>query len=222
MYSERSLTFEEDRLPAISGLARYLADRHGQEYYAGIFSGSIAEGLLWAPRKELTRPTKARYTAPSWSWLAGSGRIKMRAPSKSDELGDKDAVAASRSMLGNVVFKLEPEGKDPYGRLKGGRMILIGHLKSAKMCRKEDSELLMQLLAGGKPMGTFFLDYRDLAPSSLEYQEVECLAVMRGDENHLILRKVGDGMVYERVGISNIDPEWFANGGSRLELITII
>jgi hypothetical protein len=101
-------------------------------------------------------------------------------------------------------------------------MILIGHLKSARMCRKEDSDLLMQLDAGGKSMGTFSLDYRDLAPRSLEYQEVECLAVMRGDENTLILRKVEDGMVFERVGIAAIDPEWFANGGSRLKLITIV
>jgi hypothetical protein len=222
MYSERSLTFEEDKLPALSGLARYLADRHGQEYYAGIFSGSIAEGLLWAPRNELTRPTKVNYIAPSWSWLAGNGRIKMKAPSKSDELGDEDVVGGSRSMLGNVIFKLEPERKDPYGRLKGGQMILIGHLKGARMCRKEDSELLMQLDAGNKSMGTFFLDYRDLAPKILEYQEVECLAVMRGDENVLILRSVGDGMVFERVGIAPIDPEWFANSGSRLELITIV
>jgi len=80
MYSERSLTFEGDRLPALSGIAHFLADRHGQEYYAGIFSGSIAKGLLWAPWKELARPTKANYTAPSWSWLAGIGRIKMKTP----------------------------------------------------------------------------------------------------------------------------------------------
>ncbi|KAE8448783.1 hypothetical protein EG329_008785 [Mollisiaceae sp. DMI_Dod_QoI] len=222
IYSERSLTFEEDKLPALSGLARYLADRHGQQYYAGIFSGSVAEGLLWAPQTELTRPTKAKYIAPSWSWLAGNGRIKMKAPSKSDELGDEDDMTASRSMLGNVLFKLEPKGKDPYGRLKGGQMILIGHLKRARMCRKEDSELLMQLDAGGKSMGGFCLDYKDLAPRSLEYQEVECLAVLRGNENVLVLRKVRDEMVFERVGIAAIDPEWFINGGSRLELITVI
>ncbi len=121
MYSERSLTFEEDKLPALSGLAHYLADRHGQEYYAGIFSGSIAEGLLWAPRKELARPAKVNYAAPSWSCLAGNGRIKMKAPPKSNELGDEDVMAGSRSMLGSVISNLEPEGRHPYGRLKGGR-----------------------------------------------------------------------------------------------------
>jgi len=209
-------------LPALSGLARYFADRHRQEYFAGIFSGSIAEGLLWSPQKELARPTKVKYIAPSWSWLAGNGRIKMEAQSKPDGLGDEDIMERSRSMLGNVLFKLEPEGKDKHGRLKGGQMILIGHLKSARMHRKEDSELLMQLDVGDKFMGTFFLDYRDLAPRSLEQQEVECLAVMRDNENSLVLRKVGEGMVFERVGIAPIDPEWFVSGGSRLELITIV
>jgi hypothetical protein len=167
-------------------------------------------------------PTKAKYIAPSWSWLAGIGPIKMKAPPKPDELGDEDWMTGSRSMLGNVIFKLTPEGQDPYGRLKGGQIILIGHLKSARMCRKGGSEVLMQLDADEKSMGTFFLDYRDLAPGSLEYQEVECLAVMRDDENVLILRKVGDGMAFERVGIAAIDPEWFINGGGRLELITIL
>lgn len=222
MYSERSLSFQEDKLPALSGLARYWADRHNQEYYAGIFSGSIAKGLLWEPRKELTRPRNAKYIAPSWSWLAGNGPIKMKAPSEPEGSGDEHLMARSTSMLGNVIFKLEPEGKDPYGRLKGGQMILIGNLIRARMRRKEDSELLMQLVAGGKSMGTFPLDYKDVAPRSLDFQEVECLAVMRDDENVLILRKVRDEMMFERVGIAAIDPAWFTSSESRLELITIV
>jgi len=146
----------------------------------------------------------------------------MKAPSEPDGTGDEDLMARSKSMLGNVIIKLEPEGKDPYGRLKGGQMILIGHLIRARMCRKDDGELLMKLVVGDKSMGTFSLDYRDLAPRTSEFQEVECLAIMRDDENILILRKVGDGMVFERIGIAGVDPEWFSSGRSRLQLITII
>jgi hypothetical protein len=47
-YSGRSLTYESDKLPALSGLATYFSELHKQKYYAGIFSGAIAETLLWS------------------------------------------------------------------------------------------------------------------------------------------------------------------------------
>ena len=48
-YSERDLTYESDKLPALSGLATHFGQLHKQEYHAGIFSGAIAETLLWRP-----------------------------------------------------------------------------------------------------------------------------------------------------------------------------
>jgi hypothetical protein len=66
-FSAKDLTFESDKLPALSGLASYYCQRHDQEYFAGLFSGSIAEGLLWRPYSpgSLSRPME--YTAPTWS-----------------------------------------------------------------------------------------------------------------------------------------------------------
>ncbi|KAE9376008.1 HET-domain-containing protein, partial [Stipitochalara longipes BDJ] len=77
MYSERTFTFETDKLPGLSGLASHLSQRHGKSYYAGIFSDSIADGLLWSPARPgcLFRTDSTSYIAPSWSWLSAHGSI---------------------------------------------------------------------------------------------------------------------------------------------------
>ncbi|CZR66943.1 uncharacterized protein PAC_16843 [Phialocephala subalpina] len=54
-YSTRSLTFEQDKLPALSGLARMLASQTGDSYYAGLWERHIHEDLCWRvyPRQEI-------------------------------------------------------------------------------------------------------------------------------------------------------------------------
>src|SRR6187402_1176723 len=109
-FSTKDLTFESDKLPALSGLASYFCQRHGQEYFAGLLSGSIAEGLLWRPHSPggLSRPME--YTAPTWSWTSLKGRIKMVAPSQSS-----DGSIISKHAIEDIKFELLPQGKNPYG-----------------------------------------------------------------------------------------------------------
>jgi hypothetical protein len=92
-YAQRQLTNESDRFPAISGLASIIADKIGDEYLAGLWTGDLARGLLWALSKEgrkhavfeqdqrdLPRPMyqliethsqsqHCLYIGPSWSWI---------------------------------------------------------------------------------------------------------------------------------------------------------
>jgi hypothetical protein len=49
-YSKRTITYESDRLPAISGLARYMQSTGAGEYLAGIWKEDLWESLLWLPR----------------------------------------------------------------------------------------------------------------------------------------------------------------------------
>ena len=224
LYSYRNLTFESDKLPALSGLASYFSERHGQEYYAGIFSGSIAEALLWAPYHPgcLSRP--AKYIAPSWSWTSLIGRIKMKAPLLPKEGSDSlRGGSVPKSALEDVRFSLSPEGQNPYGRLKDGLMELTGWLKNAQMCRmKNEAHLLMTLQADGKAMASFVLDLAEYAPAPSSAEEVECLAVLQGNENVIVLKKVRNSTEYERIGLALVDPEWFRVGGARKKRITVI
>ncbi|KAL5347759.1 hypothetical protein ACLOAV_007168 [Pseudogymnoascus australis] len=176
MYSMRHLTFESDRFPALSGLATYFSKRHGKQYYAGIFSGGIAHGLLWCAVTTgiLSRRKVTGYVGPSWSWMSVNGRITFKGRG-----GDDESVSA----LGDVTFKLTPCGMDPNGTLKDGQMQLTGNIKSVTMRRiTAEEDMTMRLEADSKVMANFQLDFADQAPLENEIQEVECLHVLDGDE----------------------------------------
>ncbi|RSM12127.1 hypothetical protein CEP52_002575 [Fusarium oligoseptatum] len=74
---ERALTFETDRLPALSALAEQMADLLDDEYLAGLWKGDIVRGLLWCCTGKSGTRSKApeKYVAPSWSWASVRGAV---------------------------------------------------------------------------------------------------------------------------------------------------
>lgn len=73
-YCLRELSYEKDRLPAISAIAGMIAQEFpGEEYLAGLWKSDLARGLLWTgyvsiPFVEYLPPLNNDYIAPSWSW----------------------------------------------------------------------------------------------------------------------------------------------------------
>jgi hypothetical protein len=66
-YSGCKLTFEKDKLIAISGIARMMEDDIDCEYLAGMWRKDLEHQLLW----KVTKPMKnARHRRPSWSWVS--------------------------------------------------------------------------------------------------------------------------------------------------------
>ena len=71
-YSHRKLSFETDRLPAISAVALVVADATGDDYLAGLWRGNLLAGLCWFPTygsASDARPLQ-EYIAPTWSWVS--------------------------------------------------------------------------------------------------------------------------------------------------------
>ncbi|CAI6337813.1 unnamed protein product [Periconia digitata] len=70
-YSKRNLTKRTDKLVAISGLARRIADKNGMKYYAGLWQTTLLLDLMWmrVPDTDLKQRPK-EYVAPSWSWAS--------------------------------------------------------------------------------------------------------------------------------------------------------
>lgn len=73
-YFPMELTYPRDRLPAISGIARWFMSRLGltpESYVAGLWRETLPECLLWhffqAPQGGAVRDVEA---APSWSWAS--------------------------------------------------------------------------------------------------------------------------------------------------------
>ncbi len=73
-YSRRSLTFEQDRIPAIAGILQHFASVLNDEPVLGLWKRTIARDMAWT-RLWVRRPAKAQGDPllPSWTWLACLG-----------------------------------------------------------------------------------------------------------------------------------------------------
>lgn len=69
-YGSRNLTEPSDKLPAISGIARIIAEQLDDAYIAGMWRKSLLEDLLW---QGLGVHRVSKYRAPSWSWASVDG-----------------------------------------------------------------------------------------------------------------------------------------------------
>lgn len=79
MYSARRLTFDKDRLPAVSGIAK-LMGIPSESYFAGLWKEKFAQELCWRSSRGTSIgsveawvdrfESSETYVAPSWSWAS--------------------------------------------------------------------------------------------------------------------------------------------------------
>ncbi|KAK4228261.1 hypothetical protein QBC38DRAFT_475706 [Podospora fimiseda] len=71
-------SFAQDVLPALSGAAKFFANKLGDRYLAGIWESDLHRGLAWKSLQaaemplnlgELLENPGGSYIAPSWSWV---------------------------------------------------------------------------------------------------------------------------------------------------------
>lgn len=123
MYAECQLTREEDKLVAISGLAKTVqAALGGTPYYAGLFETSLLASLCWGTFLGTgKRPTQ--YRAPTWSWASIDGRILDWGCRGTDRQRSFELELASV-----VDVSVEPCTTDLTGQVEGGYIRLRGYL----------------------------------------------------------------------------------------------
>ncbi|KAI8656189.1 HET domain-containing protein [Fusarium keratoplasticum] len=68
-YTKLQITHLSDKLPALSGCAKDIGRITGDEFLAGLWRSSFAEGLLWVVNVPVDQP-RAVWRAPSWSWAS--------------------------------------------------------------------------------------------------------------------------------------------------------
>jgi hypothetical protein len=82
-YSRRKLTYQTDKLPALSGIARHFGSRcQDDTYVAGVWLSQLPCTLFWnVPTREQpqARPPPTESGAPSWSWMSCAAPVE---PSK--------------------------------------------------------------------------------------------------------------------------------------------
>ncbi|KAF2731285.1 HET-domain-containing protein, partial [Polyplosphaeria fusca] len=78
-YSRCTLTKTDDKLVAISGIARTLQALHQNDYLAGLWRDNLVEGLMWVPEldNDVFGYGTTCHLAPYWSWASVDGPVSM-------------------------------------------------------------------------------------------------------------------------------------------------
>jgi hypothetical protein len=112
LYSATNLTYSQDKLPALSGIARRIHEEKGGQYIAGMWRDEDIEGqLCWRAMAPQLRPT---WRASSWSWASVDGEVLYTNRRWSDTLQDSYAHV--------LDVKMTLLGQDPFGEVRNGCM----------------------------------------------------------------------------------------------------
>lgn len=133
-YSLRQLSFETDRLNAISGLAERLSVILEDDYIGGMWKGSLIECLQW--RSDSSRGSvsvrQGQYRAPTWSWASCEllPRSSFRDSGRALPLQIYNAYVsglASSSVVENLDVRWKCESPlNKFGNLSGASLRLRG------------------------------------------------------------------------------------------------
>jgi hypothetical protein len=117
-YTKRLLSFDTDRLPAISGLASAIRRPPGDEYLCGIWKLDLPLCLLWnafpsgSKDGQLTSRRHREYYSPSWSWASITGAIDF-----DDSFYNRLNAKYDFQILETTCV---PAGGNPFGPASGG------------------------------------------------------------------------------------------------------
>ncbi|KAF2827609.1 hypothetical protein CC86DRAFT_349226 [Ophiobolus disseminans] len=221
-YSSRNLTFPQDKLPALAGLAKAFQRKFQMGHYAhGVWMSSAQRQLAWASRVK-KMPFHRPRCGPSWSWAYSSdGQIEWKKLMYRDYYalltsGDSTSNETEPLLLSGLLLTISVQ---MLRYTEQGTCYVIGHkhqtpLSNAHLTKKNDS-------SGPdiKLVGEFSADYKFWASEKdlqLKLQHVTFAILGMGAEDGLnkgawvaglILRPAHDPAVgkdgverYERFG----------------------
>jgi hypothetical protein len=113
-YSRRSLTFPEDKIPALSSLASQFGGVMKDRYLAGLWESDLPAAVCLVPSQNL-RNVKTS-TVPSWSWASHQGKVFYSVA--------LDEMEWEASVLSCDIDQVS----GAYGQVQGGCLRLEGRL----------------------------------------------------------------------------------------------
>ncbi|KAH7319131.1 heterokaryon incompatibility protein-domain-containing protein [Rhexocercosporidium sp. MPI-PUGE-AT-0058] len=131
-YCKRTLTFPEDKLIALSGIAQRYQVRMNQKYVAGLWGNNLKYWLLWqrsktvAPGLQVLGQRSRIYRAPSWSWASLDGYLKY-----DRLLFEQDHVPCPSLPFQIQNYCIQEETPGACGKLSYGHLTITGMLYEA-------------------------------------------------------------------------------------------
>ena len=192
-YTECDLTYASDKMIALSGVADESRSMSNGMYLAGLWKNRFfTEQLLWIA-KHNNKQVNGRpsiYRAPSWSWLSIDGEVSLPLIFEPSLI---EILDASVDLVDEI---------NPTGPVKGGTISIRGHLKRAKLQKKQNARA--EFYADdecNKRLGFIEVDYDEAA---IRPTQAFCLPIrFRRPDNleGLLLVPTGEKpMEFKRVG----------------------
>ena len=167
-YTSSDLSKPEDKLIAISGIAKRFRSMLNDTYLAGLWSRLLPTQLLWFVRDAKQAngfPAKRPpfYRAPSWSWASVDGEVSA------------GTVSYDGILITVTSTKITPVTDDETGQVGDGTIVLRGTLFPAGLCRHATIDEL-QLRVNAKELDLGCTIYPDVEPDDISAALV-CLPI---------------------------------------------
>lgn len=123
-YTLRTLSFQEDNLPAFGGIASYFSQFYGNVYRAGIWAFCLHTDLCWKVVE--TGQTRVRSlaleepTAPSWSWASLPVGVGVDGP---EYIGHREMQTGYQPQIFRPECQLS-SAYAPFGRVDYGHLLI--------------------------------------------------------------------------------------------------
>ncbi|KAM0483165.1 hypothetical protein ACHAPX_002613 [Trichoderma viride] len=215
-YTELKMTYDRDRLPAFSSIARKVAQLNpGDCYLAGKWKSTLLKSLLWViVRGKLQRYRPAEPRAPSWSWASAFGSISWRSAK-----GLQDTKGQVYATL--VRAECNPVDGDSFGRVNSGIMTLSGKVTPCLLTWSISEDVnpqesgwkiaVFDNLPYDRSYEPFHFQLQADYPFNLDmpgHLDIFCLWLYQrsiGDWTGLVLRQINK--TFERIGIFKMNLE---------------
>lgn len=210
-YTIRHLTYQSDKLPAISGIAKAFQRRTGYTYLAGLWKEDLIAGIAWSlvqPSDEIISPT-----LPSWTWARLKGKVRFWSKVNGLPLrvldGSCEVVQVTYTLAG---------GHNPYGDIGDAELQVRGRLIEVtyRPSQSPDDEFPTTVFSmSGVPIGRIRFDLK--SSESQKIRSFFCVLIHGGDNYAaaLALESAADARLdsYKRIGyVSVMSDKWEPKG----------
>lgn len=191
-YTARQLTYQTDKLLAISALALQwsILGKERGPYVAGLFLSKLPRHLMWFATAEVPRCSIPPYIAPTWSWASLSGQIQYAARKKEAE--------PSKDFFEVLECRTTPVSElVPLGSISGAVLKVRGRIRRVRDFTSREMDTPVIILMDENP------DYRIQDPNC---GDTWWLRVFTDDEKEELHRTEGlilkhlHANTYSRIG----------------------
>ncbi|KAI9741632.1 MAG: hypothetical protein M1834_000016 [Cirrosporium novae-zelandiae] len=151
-YTKSHLTNPSDKLIALSGIAKQMAQVLRDDYIAGLWKSHLPVQLLWFIPDDISTRTlepsrpASLYRAPSFSWASLDAAITPGWFTEDWDGGNQLILAEA------LDVSIETETADTTGAVKGGAVCIRGMLKTVRLDRMATFTTQWDMTVDGVPL----------------------------------------------------------------------